>query len=624
MRHLINRSIRHKTLVIILLTTTVALLVSAVPLLVYEARAYRDFLVRDLTTQADILARISAPSLAFNDPAAAEESLVLLTNRSGIIAGAIYRVDGELFATHQRVGEHVVVPEIPRTPGSEVMDRGMTLFHPVVENNELLGFVYLQADYELASRIQDYLLILLGAFVVSLLVAVAMSLWLQDTVMGPLLSIKDVALRIVQDRDFMLRAPKTTNDEIGMVADSFNAVLEEVSERQLALESSYERLQEESEERRNAEGALRLANKRKDEFLATLAHELRNPLAPMLNAMDIMRSSKVSDDARRQAFDIISRQLSHMSRLVEDLLDVSRISRGKLVVYKESVELQTVMTSAVDTARPLIDSKKQLLTVELPEMPVRIRADPVRMSQVLSNLLNNAAKYTDPGGRISLRAKVDEDSVRIVVADNGKGISPGTLPHIFMMFTQDEDSNALHAGLGVGLALAKRLAELHGGMIRAESEGAGQGSAFTVQLPVDREAAEEERAPEPERADDGARLNILLVDDNVDFATSLELLLSSLKHEVRTAHDGPQALDVLADFEPHFALLDIGLPAMDGFELAHRIRDIAPDVRLVAISGWGQVENRQKALESGFSSYLVKPVDLATIRTILSSPAPAT
>jgi len=624
MRQMINRSIRHKTLVIIMLTTTVALLVSAVPLLVYEARAHRDFLLRDLTTQADILARISAPSLAFNDPAAAEESLALLTNRSGIIAGAIYRVDGGLFATYQRPGENVAFPETARTLGSEVVDRGMTLFHPVVENNEMLGSVYLAAEYELASRIQDYLLILLGAFVISLLVAVAMSLWLQGTVTGPLLSIKDVAQRIVQDRDFMLRAPKTTSDEIGLVADSFNAMLEEVSERQQALESSYKRLQEESEERHNAEGALRLANKRKDEFLATLAHELRNPLAPMVNALDIMRSPDLPDDIRKHAFDIMSRQLSHMSRLVEDLLDVSRISRGKLVVYKESVTLATVIMSAVDTVRPLIDSKEQELTVNLPETPVNVRADPVRLSQVLSNLLNNAAKYTDPGGRISLLAKVDEDSVRIVVADNGKGISPRTLPHIFMMFTQDEDSNALHAGLGVGLALAKRLVELHGGMIHAESEGPGQGSTFTVQLPIDREAAEDESAPESAPVHAGMPLKILLVDDNVDFATSLELLLSSLKHEVRITHDGPQALALLKNFEPDFALLDIGLPSMDGFELAQRIRDASPDVRLVAISGWGQVENRQKALESGFSSYLVKPVDLATIRTILSSPALAT
>ena len=626
MRHLINRSIRHKTLVIMLLTTTVALLVSTVPLLVYEVRAYRDFLIRDLTTQADILARISAPALAFNDPAAAEESLALLTNRSGIIAGAIYRVDGGLFATYQRRGEDLSFPDTARTLGSEVVGRDMTLFHPVVENNELLGSVYLKAEYELASRIQDYLLILAGAIVVSLLVAVLVSLWLQGTVTGPLLAIKDVAQRIVQDRDFMLRAPKTTSDEIGMVADSFNAMLEEVSERQLALESSYRRLQEESEERRNAESALRLANKRKDEFLATLAHELRNPLAPMVNALDIMRTPDVPEDSRQRAFDIVSRQLSHMTRLVEDLLDVSRISRGKLVVYKESVPLSTIIMSAVDTARPLIDSKKQKLSVVLPDPAVTVRADAVRLSQVLSNLLNNAAKYTDREGRIELSTRVDEDSVRIIVSDNGKGISARTLPHIFMMFTQDEDSNSHgHAGLGVGLALAKRLVELHGGMIHAESPGIGQGSTFVVQLPIEEGAAADEDAAEVEQAEQsgGKGQRVLLVDDNVDFVSSLRMLLTTLRHEVRVAHDAPQALETLEDFEPDFALLDIGLPAMDGFELAQRIRQISPDVRLVAISGWGQVENRQKALDAGFSSYLVKPVDLATIRAILSSPTPA-
>lgn len=625
MRQLINRSIRHKTLVLILLTTTVALLVLAVPLLLYEARAYRDFLVRDLTTQADILARISAPSLAFNDPAAAEESLALLTNRSGIIAGAIYRVDGQLFATYQRPGEEVGFPETARARGSAVVDRGMTLFHPVVENGELLGYVYLQAAYELPGRIQDYLLILVGAIIVSLLVAALVSFWLQGTVTGPLLAIKDVAQRIVQNRDFMLRAPKTTSDEIGMVADSFNAMLEEVSERQLALESSYKRLQEESEERLNAEGALRVANKRKDEFLATLAHELRNPLAPMVNALDIMRAPDASEGARKSAFDIIGRQLSHMSRLVEDLLDVSRISRGKLVIYKEPVDLSTVIMSAVDTVRPLIDSKKQELSLDLPEPPVNVRADAVRLSQVLSNLLNNSAKYTDDGGRIALATEVGEDSVRITVSDNGKGISARTLPHIFMMFTQDEDSNVrAHFGLGVGLALAKRLVELHGGMIHAESAGVGQGSTFTVHLPIEQTAAGDEPVAAVPAAADESRYRILLVDDNVDFVTSLNMLLSSLKHEVRIAHDGPEALALLDDFEPDIALLDIGLPSMDGFQLANRIREASPEVRLVAISGWGQVENRRRAIEAGFSSYLVKPVDLATIRTILSAPAPAT
>lgn len=621
MRQLINRSIRYKTLAIILLTTSVALLVSAVPLLTYETRAYREFLLKDLTTQADILARISAPSLAFNDPQTAEQSLALLTNRSGIVAGAIYRVDGQLFATYQRRGETVKFPPAARPRGSQIVDSDMTLFHPVVENSELLGSVYLKADYELADRIRDYLLIVFGAMIVSLLVAVLLSLWLQGTVTGPLLAIKDVAQKIVRERDFTLRAPRTTNDEIGLVADSFNAMLAEVSERQQALEGSYKRLQEESEERRNAEAALRLANKRKDEFLATLAHELRNPLAPMVNALDLLRSREASPDMAWTAFEIVQRQLSHMTRLVEDLLDVSRISRGKLVVYKETIELTEVIRSAVDTVHPLIDTKNQSLSLDLPEQPVYVRGDAVRLSQVLSNLLNNATKYTDAGGRISLSALADSDSVRVTVSDNGKGIAPRTLPHIFMMFTQEEDANSHgHAGLGVGLSLAKRLVELHGGMIHAESPGLGQGSTFTVQLPTERapRTTDAPAATTQPTADD-ARYRIVLVDDNVDFVTSLSMLLRSLRHEVRVAHDAPEAMTVMADFEPDYAFLDIGLPSMDGFELAQQIKERSPAVNLVAISGWGQVENRRRALESGFANYLVKPVDLATIRSILSA-----
>lgn len=626
MRQLINRSIRYKTLTIILLTTVLALLVSAIPLLTYEARAYREFLIRDLTTQADILARITAPSLAFNDPAAAEQSLALLTNRSGIVAGAIYRVDGELFATFKRRGENVRFPDTVRTRGPQVVDQDMTFFHPVVENNELLGYVFLKADYELAGRIRDYLLILGAAMIVSMLVAVLVSLWLQGSVTGPLLAINSVAQRVVRDRDFMLRAPKTTHDEIGMLANSFNAMLEEVSERQQALESSYQRLQEESEERRNAEGALRLANKRKDEFLATLAHELRNPLAPMVNALDLLRSPTTPEENAKDAFDIIARQLSHMSRLVEDLLDVSRISRGKLVVYKETVDLAAVIRSAVDTARPLLESKSQTLSLDLPGTPIHVRADPVRLSQVLSNLLHNAAKYTDTGGKIALAAESAENGVRIEVSDNGKGISARTLPHIFMMFTQDDDANAQgHPGLGVGLSLAKRLVELHGGIIYAESAGAGAGSKFTVQLPIETAPPIEEPAPRSELHElherDDARYRILLVDDNVDFVSSLSMLLKSLKHDVRIAHDGPEALAAMSGFQPDFALLDIGLPTMDGFELAKQIKECAPEVNLVAISGWGQVENRRRAMVAGFSNYLVKPVDLATIRTILTSPS---
>ncbi|MEX2124183.1 MAG: ATP-binding protein [Woeseia sp.] len=625
MRKGITGSVRRKVMVIILIATFAALLVSVLALLSYEVRAYRDFLVNDLTTQADILAVNSAPALAFKDPDAAEANLALLANRSGIVAGAIYTLDGKLFSTYRRTGSEVRFPSSVRPRGPRIAGDELTVFHPVVQNNELLGTVYLQANYELAGRIRDYLLILGGIMAISLLVAALLSLWLQGSVTGPILAVTNVAQKIVRDRDFMLRAPRTTNDEIGTLVDAFNAMLAEVSQRQQDLEESNQKLQLETDERRNAETALRLADRRKDEFLATLAHELRNPLAPMVNALALMQLRDTPPGTIRSAQAIIERQLSHMIRLVEDLLDVSRISRGKLAVRKEPIEFASVMKSAVDTVRPMLATKDQSLAVSLPPQPVYLQADSVRLSQVFSNLLNNASKYTAPGGRISLTAEIDDDAARVTISDSGKGISPGALPGIFDMFVQDESADLRgQPGLGVGLALAKRLIELHGGSIDAESGGPGQGSTFTVRMQVETAPAV---APQRESAKansgDCRRYRILLVDDNVDFATSLCVLLEKLGHNVRVTHDAPEALAAASGFQPDFAFLDIGLPTMDGYELARRLLNRSTSaLRLVAISGWGQQEDRRLAREAGFDWYLVKPVDLGSIRSILESQPP--
>ena len=608
-------------MVIILITTFTALLVSVVALLSYEARAYRDFLINDLTTQADILAVNSAPALAFNDPEAADANLALLAKRTGIIAAAIYTLDGRLFSTYRETGRDVEFPANVQLRGPKVEGDELTLFHPVSQNNELLGTVYLQASYELADRIGDYLLILGAIMAISLLVAALLSLWLQGSVTGPILAVTDVAQKIVRDRDFMLRAPRTTDDEIGTLVDAFNAMLGEVGQRQQDLEESNLKLQQESDERRNAETALRLADRRKDEFLATLAHELRNPLAPMVNALALLEAPDSPPDTERHARAIIDRQLSHMVRLVEDLLDVSRISRGKLTIRKELVELGGVMKSAVDTVRPLLAAKDQSLSISLPEEAVPLQADPVRLSQVFSNLLNNATKYTPPGGRISLSAVVDEGVACVTITDSGRGISAATLPVMFEMFVQDTHTDLRgQPGLGVGLALAKRLIELHGGSIEAASGGCGEGSTFAVRMPVETAPAIVPERKAPEVISDYARYRILLVDDNVDFATSLSVLLRKLGHEVEVTHDAPEALAAAGGFRPDFAFLDIGLPTMDGYELARKLLTrLSNNVALVAISGWGQKEDRRRAREAGFHWYLVKPVDLGSIRSILES-----
>ncbi|HET6629325.1 MAG TPA: ATP-binding protein [Woeseiaceae bacterium] len=619
----IHSSVRRKVLMIVLVTTFVALLVSAMALLSYEARGYREFLLSDITTQADVLARTAAPALAFNDRAAAAATLAMMSSRPVIDAAAIYTAEGELFATYRQNGNTRAFPEHAEPRGPRVEDRGMSVFHPIVENNQLLGTVYLRAKYELADRVVDYLLILGGVMLVSLAVAALVSLWLQGSVTGPILAVTDVARRIVENRDFNLRAAKTTDDEVGTLVDAFNSMLAEVSERQQALEDSNRKLHQESEDRKNAEISLRLADKHKDEFLATLAHELRNPLAPMVNALGLMRSPNATGATATQAQEIVQRQLSHMIRLVDDLLDVSRISRGKLTIRREPIELATVLENAVDTVRPLLEREQQSLSIDVPDRPIFMQADPVRLSQVFANLLNNASRYTQSGGRIALAAEVTGNAVEVTVKDNGKGIAAGDLSGIFAMFAQDQDAGLrVQAGLGVGLALAKRLVELHGGRIAAASPGTGKGSTFTVRLPVKAALTSEHEKPNApaKQPATGVCARILLVDDNVDFATSLAFLLQEMGHEVCVAHDADEALERVGGFQPDFAFLDIGLPVIDGYELARRLRALLrSDIPLVAISGWGQEEDRRRAREAGFAWYLVKPVGLESIRSALNS-----
>jgi signal transduction histidine kinase/ActR/RegA family two-component response regulator len=615
----VRRSLRTKVVIIVLVTTFAALLVSTGVLLSYEIDNYRDFLVTDATTQADLLARVSAPALAFDDPETAATNLALLSNRPGIRAAAIYTPNGALFATYSR-SESTEFPPL-RSPGVRLGTETITLFQPVIQNGEVLGTVYLQASYDLASRVLDYLLILVSVLVASLLVAFLISLWLANSVTGPVRAVTDVARQVIDRRDFTLRAKRATQDEIGVLVDAFNTMLSEVGQRAAALEASNQALQQETEERRQAETALRVADQHKDEFLATLAHELRNPLAPMVNAMALLAAPNADGAIAKRAHGILNRQLSQMVRLVDDLLDVSRITSGKLAVRKQPVELAVIMQNAVDTARPLFDERRHTLELDLPPQPVYLQADPVRLAQVFSNLLNNAAKYSEPNGIVRLSAFVAGSSIRVRIEDYGIGISAASLPRIFEMFAQGDTSpERTQSGLGVGLALAKRLIELHGGAIQGESGGPGKGSAFTVTLPV-MAALASDRAQSASVAPPPRRHRIMLVDDNVDFATSLSMLLQGLGHEVLMAHDALEALSIAREHKPEFAFLDLGMPRVSGFELARRLRS-EPEtagIVLIALSGWGQARDRERSREAGFALHLVKPVELQNIEAVLKT-----
>ncbi len=366
---------------------------------------------------------------------------------------------------------------------------------------------------------------------------------------------------------------------------------------------------------------LRDADQRKDEFLATLAHELRNPLAPIRNGLQVLRLAGGSGEMVNEARSMMERQLSQMVRLVDDLLDVSRITRNKLELRKVRVSLAAVVTSAAETSRPLMEQAGHTFSLTLPPAPVYLDADLTRLAQVFSNLLNNAAKYTEPGGRISLTGEVSGGEVVVEVRDNGLGIPADALPRIFEMFSQvDRNMERAQGGLGIGLNLVRRLVELHGGTVEVRSDGPGRGSQFVVRLPVVAEASvPDEPDGEGERSVMSA-LRILIVDDNRDGADSLSDLLGIMGNETRTAHDGLAAVETAEKFRPDLIVLDIGLPKLNGYEACRRIREKpwGNDIVIVAATGWGQEEDRRRSQEAGFDHHLVKPVDAAEIIRLLA------
>ncbi len=378
-------------------------------------------------------------------------------------------------------------------------------------------------------------------------------------------------------------------------------------------------------ERKEAEEALREADRRKDEFLAMLAHELRNPLAPIRAGLHLLGVVEQDDPRSARVREMLDRQVQHLVRLVDDLLELSRISRGDIELRREPVGLESAIAGAIETSRPLIDERGHRLVVTLPSEPLVLDADPVRLSQIVANLLNNAARYTDPGGHITLSAERHDDGVSIHVADDGVGIPPEMRSRVFEPFTRvDRSSSRSHSGLGIGLALVKTLVGMHGGSVSVYSAGSGKGSEFTVRLPLARSdgAVGAARDGEPPRASAGRR--ILVVDDNRDAAETLALLLETMGHEVRVAHAGEDCLVVMRAFAPVVVLLDIGMPDMDGYEVARRIRDEEGSGRavLVAITGWGQDDDRRRAREAGFDHHLTKPVDPAQLQRLLAAGEP--
>jgi signal transduction histidine kinase len=421
------------------------------------------------------------------------------------------------------------------------------------------------------------------------------------------------SIRQLEESNLALRSEKTRELE------EINTQLKKTNED---LQRSNEWLETEVRERVRAENSLKEAVVKRDEFLAMLSHELRNPLSPLRNASHMLMQGDTQDPKIIWSRGVIARQLKHMIRLVDDLLDVSRIARGKIVLLEESVRIADVVAAAVETVQPLLETKKQKLDVNVQGGDLAVRGDPVRLSQIVGNLLHNAAKYTPDGGQIVLAARDRDGKAEIVVRDSGIGISADAMPHIFELFTQiPTERTATTGGLGIGLALVRALVQLHGGEIEAHSPGADRGSEFVVRLPL---LTADKKGNEMKKADASEtpvpiRRNILIADDNQDALESLALMLRMEGHDVVCASDGEEALALAGQRKPEIVVLDVGMPKLDGCEVARRIRaeSWGRGAILVALTGWGQEVDRKRSRDAGFDMHLVKPVDPATLCDML-------
>ena len=596
------RTIRARLLALVLISTTIALMIAGLAMLLLNVQSDRRTLAAEIDTDARILALSTGSALAFDDRAIAERNLKALQARPAVLVAALYRSDGSVFAEYERAGQAPPARRFAATTDRTVVKGGRILLtRRLTHNGESLGTLLLVARYDVAGALLSYLGIIVAVAVLALIVALLLSQKLQRAVSRPLEAMMQVAGRVIAERDYNSRVAKESDDEIGLVVEAFNRMLDEIQGRTVALERAMQSLRE--------------TDRRKDEFLAILAHELRNPLAPIRHAIKLLQLPALEERQRNWAREVISRQVSRMALLLDDLLDVSRITGGRVELKKTIIPLHELVIAAVETARPLIETRHHKLDIQLPSERLQLEVDPLRMSQALSNLLTNAAKYTDEQGQIRLKVTLAPDELIFSVSDTGIGISSGALPRLFELFSRGELAvERGETGLGIGLALVKGLVGLHGGTVKAESPGLGQGSTFTIKLP--RSVVVEGRVPRLVSAETAAPMtgqgcSVLIADDNHDIADSLALILSNSGYRVRVAYSGTEAWQLASSEQPEALLLDIGMPGLSGYEVAHRVRreSWGRGALLLASTGWGQREDKEKAFEAGFDYHLTKPVD---------------
>jgi signal transduction histidine kinase len=503
-------------------------------------------------------------------------------------ASALAERDAQLHAIFEHPTETFLVLQAVRDPGGTIVD-----FRYRDANTNALELLDQSRDQLLGCRLTE----MFDAEQASRLIAKS----------AHVLQTRDVARyeATFRDRDFLVTLFPMGPDCV--VSSGTN--ITERKRAEAALRHSEARYRE-------SEARLREANARKDEFLAMLSHELRNPAAAIGNAAQAL-SRLVNRDKEQSLIGIVERQIGHLGHLLDDLLDVSRITQGRIEISRERLTVQSCIDSAIETAQPLIQEKKHRLTLSMCPEPLWVDADKVRLAQCIANLLTNAAKYTEPGGEIHVRTIAEDHSAVVAITDTGIGMPVELIPRMFELFVQGERAlDRSQGGLGIGLAVCRMLIELQGGTVTGSSPGIGQGSTFTLRMPL---ATEIPRTSTDPSSSNGGPARVMIIDDNRDAADSLSLLLQLEDHATLTAYSGEDALSLVASFDPQFVLLDIGLPEMDGYEVARRLKTVVPRARLIAVTGYGLAGDKQRSADSGFEAHLVKPVDLNDIQTAFAA-----
>jgi signal transduction histidine kinase/ActR/RegA family two-component response regulator len=630
--------IRRKLVIMTLASTAVALITASGGFLVWDVVTFRAEIRRDINAQIRIITQNAAPAIVFNDEQAAGETLAAFELRPRVLMGCLYARDGRLFATYRRPAAGTCpVPPPPDEVTYAWNEARVSV--PVMDGESRVGTLFIWREFgDVFERLIVGAVTVAGLLVLCTLVALLVGARLQRSIADPLLDLAGVARRVSDTRDYGLRAVPLSRDEVGVVVHAFNEMLDRIGERTTELSRTNADLEREVEERKRMEtertmllARERDANRLKDEFLATLSHELRTPLNAVLGWTRVLRATTVSPDTQARALESIERNARAQARLIEDLLEVSRIVTGKLRLQVRPADLAAIVDSATEVVQPAAAAKRIRLVADVATRPAMTSGDPDRLQQVVWNLLSNAVKFTPPGGEVTVSLRRDHGFV-LTVGDTGIGLDPSFVPHMFEPFRQaDGSASREHGGLGLGLAIVRQIVEMHGGTVRARSDGRGQGASFEVRLPseIPLDASRSRLGADPDqfaRAPEIdprmlAGVHVLVVDDEEDARELLRTTFESYGAAVSAAGSVSEAIQIFERTTPDVLISDVGMPLEDGYALIKRVRARRPEhgglVPAVALTAYAAPSDRLAALAAGYQAHVAKPYEPPEIAALV-------